>query len=216
MLTAFVAAGLALTRFGQRGKSADLTDDDRYGYSLVGLGYTLLVVGALNIIAFSGFVAAGYIDRILPSGTMKTDGDPNAAFVMVRLMDALGMALLGALFFVTNSMRRKRDRREPYNTSKFWGGLWYRLGEAVLFTVVFFLGLRYYASSNEDLLPIVALFLGMFVTSGETLVFGLAQRVLRAATALVGPPEQTVAKSTAGELEELAKLKGKGELSADE
>ena len=109
----------------------------------------------------------------------------------------MGMAQLGALFFVTNALRRKRDTGETYDTRKFWGGLWYRLGEAVLFTLVFFLAFRFYGSKTGDrFLPLVALCLGMFVTTGEALVFGLVQRVLKGAIALVGNSQPLRSGST--------------------
>jgi hypothetical protein len=105
--------------------------------------------------------------------------------VGIRLVISLAMSILGALFFVVNSLRRKRQRDDVYDSSKFWSGLWFRLGEAVIFTVVFFLAFRQQITGGDQFLPLIALLLGMFVTTGETLVFGLAQRVLRAAAALV-------------------------------
>ena len=43
-----------------------------YGYTLVGLGYALLLIATLNMIAFAGFARAGYIDVLFP-GTDETD-----------------------------------------------------------------------------------------------------------------------------------------------
>jgi hypothetical protein len=135
---------------------------------------------------------------------------------------AFGMTLQGALFFVTNSVRQKRDSREPYDPRKFWGGLWYRTGEAILFTVAFVFVLRYGPGKpaedgglvGDQWLPLVGLFLGMFVKSGEALIFGLAQRVLQAASGLVGQAE--VAVSVADEVARLADLRAKGLLSEEE
>jgi hypothetical protein len=158
-----------------------------FGESLVGLAYVLLLDGVLNLIAFAGFAATGVLNVMFPIASGETAPATVPPLVVgVRLIMALGMAVLGALFFVTNSLRQKRDRHEEYDAWKFWSGLWFRLGEAVLFTVVFFLALRHQAPHRDDLLPFLALLLGMFVTTGETLVFGLAQRVLKGAAALVG------------------------------
>lgn len=114
--------------------------------------------------------------------TGPTPGLPAAILLMI----SLGMSILGALFFVANSLREKRDEFEQFDHSGFWSGLWYRLGEAVLFTVVFFLVLRrFYPASGALWLPVLALFLGMFVKSGERLVFGLAKRVFAAVSTLL-------------------------------
>jgi hypothetical protein len=183
----------------------------RFGLALVGLGYIFYLDGVLNLIAFAGFAWTDVLDKVFPIGAAPdqhsaTDG----TIAAIRLIVSLGMAVLGALFFITNSLRGKRERIEIYDQYKFWSGTWFRLGEAVLFTVVFFLALRREATDSDRLLPLIALLLGMFVTTGETLVFGLAQRVLHAAVALVGiegpekkPPRVTgvskvTAPSTAG------------------
>jgi len=46
-------------------------------------------------------------------------------------------------------------------------------------------GSLWLSSGSDQFLPLIALLLSMFVTTGETLVFGLAQRVLRAAASVV-------------------------------
>jgi hypothetical protein len=158
-----------------------------FGGAIVGLGFVFLVDAILNLIAFSGFAKTGLLGQVFPI-MAPDDGVLESLNVVsaIRLVVSLGMAVLGALFFVTNSLRKKRERKLPYSETKFWAGLWFRLGEAVLFTVVFFLALRHYVPDSEQLLPLVALLVGMCVTTGETLVFGIAQRVLRGAAALVG------------------------------
>lgn len=157
-----------------------------FGRGLVGLGYVFLLDGILTLIAFAGFASTGILDQIFP--VLARDSvapDVPDLVVGIRLVISLAMSILGALFFVSNSLRRKRQRDDVYDSSKFWSGLWFRLGEAVIFTVVFFLAFRQQITGGDQFLPLIALLLGMFVTTGETLVFGLAQRVLRAAAALV-------------------------------
>jgi hypothetical protein len=162
-------------------------DRAMFGGAIVGLGLVFLVDAILNLIAFSGFAKSGLLAQVFPLIASDATGiESSNAVSAIRLIVSLGLAVLGALFFVTNSLRTKRERqRESYSERKFWAGLWFRLGEAVLFTVVFFLALRHYAPESEQLLPLIALLVGMFVTTGETLVFGLAQRVLKGAAALV-------------------------------
>lgn len=116
---------------------------------------------------------------------------------MVQLLFSLSMAILGALFFLANTLKELRDKSDAesreesttakkfdFNTAVFWGDFWYRLGEAVLFTIVTFLYFRYGGISTATL-PIVALFLGMFIRTGEQIVFGLSKRLLLGAQALI-------------------------------
>jgi hypothetical protein len=96
-------------------------------------------------------------------------------------------ALLGALFFFANSMWSKLREvdREPFDRSLFWAGLWFRIGEAILFNFVIFLVLRYFAPDRYVILPLVAVLVGMFLKAGEKLISGLANRVFAAFTELV-------------------------------
>lgn len=96
-------------------------------------------------------------------------------------------ALLGALFYFATSMwtKLREPNREPFDRSLFWGGLWFRIGEAILFNFVIFLTLRYFAPDRYVILPLVAVMVGMFLKAGETLISGLANRVFAAFTELV-------------------------------
>jgi len=84
----------------------------------------------------------------------------------------------------------KRDVRppaEPFEAARFWGGLWFRVGEALLFSLVVFLfaAAPGAGKSGGAWLLLMALLLGMFVKTGESLVAGLADRVFAAARQLV-------------------------------
>ncbi len=83
------------------------------------------------------------------------------------------------------TLRRKRKAEEPFSLSRYWAGLLFRLGEAVLFTfVMFLLFITYRLDAYEHVLEI-ALFIGMYIKTGERLMAGLADRVFAAAAALV-------------------------------
>jgi len=121
----------------------------------------------------------------------------SAAIKRVRLATLLllsiGTAIVGALFFVANSLRVKCAVAEPFSAARFWGGLWYRLGEAALFTLVMFWLVWRSADPKHDStpmnytwLPIVSLFLGMFVKSGESLVFAIAHGLFEAVRGFFG------------------------------
>jgi hypothetical protein len=145
----------------------------------------------MTVTALAGFSYSGVLGRIFGFAkgvnTLPPTTGASGVDTMVLLFSSLLMALLGALFYVTNSLQEKRRKgMEDFDWSIFWSGLWYRLGEAVLFTIVFFVAIRRFAPEGSDeWLPILALFLGMSVTAGERLVFGLARRVFLAVGALL-------------------------------
>lgn len=83
----------------------------------------------------------------------------------------------------------EEEECKPYDRMRLWSGLWYRLGEAILFALVIFLVIH---STEEEvpgnieaLLLLVGLLMGMFVKPAELLVNGLALRVLEAVKSLV-------------------------------
>ena len=73
---------------------------------------------------------------------------------------------------------------ERFDTHAFWSGAFFRAGEAVLFTFSFF-WLFWTSSWSVIWLPVLALFVGMFVKTGETVVFQLGERLLLATEALL-------------------------------
>jgi hypothetical protein len=79
-----------------------------------------------------------------------------------------------------------RTTEEPFDVHKFWSGTFFRIGEAVLFTFTFFWLL--WSSQRTEYavwLPVLALFVGMFVKTGETIIFRLGMRILSAAEAFL-------------------------------
>jgi hypothetical protein len=120
-------------------------------------------------------------------GLLFGNSAEDAYFTVALFMLSTGVSLLGALFFFATSLWSKMGspEREPFDRSLFWGGLWFRLGEAVLFNLVFFLLLRTYAPERYLVLPLVSLLVGMFLKAGETLISGIATRVFAAFEALV-------------------------------
>jgi hypothetical protein len=111
---------------------------------------------------------------------------PESTTVMLFLMLSCGVAVMGALFYFATSLWAKIGKAdlEPFDASLFWGGLWFRIGEALIFTAVLFLFVRVYANDRYLLLPLVALLVGMFLKSGERLIAGMANRLFAAFTQL--------------------------------
>jgi hypothetical protein len=95
-----------------------------------------------------------------------------------------------------------KTAEEPFDVHKFWSGAFFRVGEAVLFTFTFF-WLLWSSQSTEYAiwLPVLALFVGMFVKTGETIIFRLGMRILSAAEALLpaGGVERVATHGPAGE-----------------
>ncbi len=196
--------------------SDEQMNDEMFTGHLIGLGYFLLVDAVLTVVALCGLAATGQLDDVLKHGAnllASATGAPSATdapllddvstrrgFITqaIILGLSLAMAILGALFYFANSLWAKfAAKTEMFNRNVFWAGLWFRLAEAVVFTLAFFLALRFYASTDSlYLMPMLGLFIGMTVKSAEALVFGLAERTLAAATALVSPPEKKAPPAT--------------------
>ncbi len=186
-----------------------------YGKFLVGIGFVLFVdailcsasLAALSRASFPGEGGAseldgdefdaGLLEEMAESssdiaarlGGIFGDSLQDAVVIITLLAVSTLVAILGALFYFANSMWRRIEdpEREPFDASLFWGGLWFRLGEAVIFNLVLFFLLRSYASDRFFLLPLVALLIGMFLKSGERLIAGIAERMFAAFDALIPP-----------------------------
>jgi hypothetical protein len=272
-----------------------------YNRALVGLGYTIVLLGTLNFVALAGFAQSGHLDEIFQSSSEgesdkgesdkgesdkgksdkgksdkgksdegkadegkaddaeadddesnegesdegesdegesnegesdegesdegesdeSSDADSTSAAApvpkhikrvrrMIRVLLLPGYAILGALFFVAGTLRAKRDRIEqsaraggvnttqededgvsigPFSGPKFWGGLWYRLGEGILFSLVLLLlvGAEIIVESDkyEPWLLVLALMMGMFVKPAELMINGLAHRLFKAVETFV-------------------------------
>jgi hypothetical protein len=126
------------------------------------------------------------------------------AYILVAWL----MSVLGALFFITNRLWLKgfgqSGDTQEFQKERFWAGFFMRLGEAQIFTLVMILvlatGSGSFSVSGEGTqsivfsykwLPLVGLMLGMFVKSGERIVFGLANRLFAAMEAFLPSRAET-------------------------
>lgn len=172
-------------RIGQSDSDSEFAIDDRemslrrYTRFLVLLGSLLIVLGLASGIGLSGLVFDGTLT--IP---IIDEDEPLPPLKAGRILGlSIIMGVLGSVFFTANVLFNKRQN-EPSNFDVyvFWGGFCFRMGESVVFVLVFFL-----ISIVDDgafaniykLLPILALFLGMFVKSGERIVFGISERVFK-------------------------------------
>lgn len=199
---------------------------DGYNQALVGLGFALVLLGVLNFVALAGFAAIGEMDLILQSKQPMNPDIPPATGApeipkndcvsgndepleaedvqsMVRLFLLPGFALLGSLFFVAGSVRRKREELvkrladensgsgdhdktdlgiTDYNSAWLFAGLWYRMGEAVLFALVIFLFVQsgfieIKAEHDKVWVLLMALLMGMFIKPAEHMINGIALKL---------------------------------------
>lgn len=174
------------------------TNDRQYGRYLVGVGYALVTLVLVDIVLFAGLARRNILQVIVPWGgdvgseTVLSAPLAGGAVLAGELLVALLLAVSGALFYIANALRTKRDSAELFDYSRFWSGLWFRLGEVALFTLVLFVVSRWQNwRSPTFFLPPLALLIGMFVKSGEQLIFGLAERIF-AATAALLPESRSV------------------------
>ena len=175
-------------------------NETRYNRFLVGLGYALLLCAIANVVALAGLSWNGSLPWLI-DGKRPPDARLQEHQVCgIRILVTMNMSVLGALFFIANSLRKKRQCGDEFDAGRFWSGLWYRVGEAILFTVVFYLVLHRFmtpsnpgaseaakaAPQNVDLwTPILGLLVGMFIQSGERIVYGIAQRVFAGVSAVL-------------------------------
>jgi hypothetical protein len=106
----------------------------------------------------------------------------------IQLLFALGFTIMGALFFFAKSLWVKMQSTPiiQFDERIFWAGLWFRLGEAVVFTVVVFLALFYeHFSEGLSWMPFISLIIGISVKAAENLIAGITERVLDSVKALV-------------------------------
>lgn len=156
--------------------SATPVSQDEYSRYLILVGTMLVVLSLAIAIVLS---SPAYLKS--PSG-VEGIAAPQPKYGTLAL--SIAMAILGSLFFIANSLvLKRRSGDEPFNDMAFWSGLWFRIGEALLFVLVLFLiisgstGHVALGGVGFEQLPAAALLVGMFVKSGERVIFGLAERM---------------------------------------
>jgi hypothetical protein len=230
----FSALRLAPRPKHARGEARDDCAESRRLFlrAQVGVGYALLSLAVVGVVTFAGLVQAEATGLPQPLSPVQC---------AMRVVLSMNMAILGSLFFVANALRKNRDcKQERFDREYFWAGLWYRLGEAVLFTLVVYLFFHYFAdpapaavaarrdasgqgfwsmlfsfspygqwtqaaehaavAKNSDLwMPLMGLLLGMFIKTGERIVFGVADKVFKATKMLLPAESDGVTPAGSGD-----------------
>lgn len=115
------------------------------------------------------------------------DGEPTSSGTGTAVAIAEASANAPAVAVATGQApSEKHAHAEPFDAHAFWSGGFFRVGEAVLFTFAFF-WLIWTSNRRNDViwLPVLGLFVGMFVKTGEAIIFRLGMRVLSAVEALL-------------------------------
>lgn len=120
---------------------------------------------------------------------LGAERDRQSRTLALLLVIGVSNAVLGAIFYVAQSYRRKRDVIiGNFDPDLFWASLWYRVGEAALITVVVFFFLLYFvdvsSSPNGKLpwnvatLPLLGLLIGIRVKQAEGVVRLFSERTI--------------------------------------
>ena len=144
----------------------------------------VLVRGAYHGVEDAPALDGQMQSSVLIDGLVEIKQRAESASVLVLVSTAL--SLVGVFFFVGFATRRNMlQDNEEFVVARFWTGIFLGTGQAVIYMLVFFLLLAWQNVESFGLLPLLALVTGMFIKSGERVIFGLAQRVFAAVEVLL-------------------------------
>lgn len=193
----------------EAGKLVDVSQKNEYLYGefLSFLGVLILVLTLVCAVGLGGLLIQGKMSipfvpgagEEVERGVGIEDGAPGeaaagpvdrfSAAAAFTLILSMLLAVAGSAFFTANSLVHKWGK-EDFSLSGFWSGFWFRLGESLLFVLVIFLILcssQAFYNDYINWLPALSLLMGMFVKSGERLIFGLAERLFEVARGILPP-----------------------------
>jgi hypothetical protein len=172
---------------------------------IFGLGVMLNGFGGVGIVGAAGLIHHGQLyekaAELAASGAEDAQAQVaslRSAAVMANerrassVLLAGGMAFIGSFLYTALALWRKqrgKSDEEAFDVGQLLAGGALRSGEALLFTLVFVLLTQVEPDGEFDAwLPVAGLMVGMFVKSGERVVFNLAQRIFAVAQAIVPAP----------------------------
>jgi len=171
--------------------------ENAYATHLAGVGTSMLVSGLIAAAVLAALIVAGVVSLAPDVSSVSSTERYRQA---VYLLTASGLAMIGSQFFVANTLWNRGFgalEREPFDVGHFWAGLALRMGEAQVFTLVVAVFLARQGRLTYEWLPILGLFLGMYVKTAEAIIFGLARRVFTVVSSLVEPEARSERHSTA-------------------
>lgn len=168
----------------------------------------LLVSVVTTMMLYNGQLAVTARDFAAQLSTSATPSPSGKGKVLgIVLVLSISLSWCGAGLYVVQRLEAKRnDPNEFFNFLEFFRGIWSRVGQANLYTLLFFLLIwangeaigseRVPGGTNTAVawdivksyawLPILGLLSGLLVKSAESVVFGLGCRLLAAVSAFLG------------------------------
>ena len=146
-----------------------------------------LLIGGAVVVGIAALIKRGKLPSVLTEDYFKRK--PDALQSEIILLCSCAMSCLGVLFFIAKRLRKKRKGNDPFSIAKFWSGLIFRIGEALTFSFVLFVIFWSAGGERYHLLPVLALFIGMFVEAGERVMMGIADGLFAASKRLFPLPE---------------------------
>jgi hypothetical protein len=121
--------------------------------------------------------------RSEPAPAQPTASD---ASTPITLSESMSVRVQGGADKSVVTMFSETTYSERFDVHAFWSGAFFRVGEAVLFTFAFF-WLLWTSGDRAHVIwmPVLGLFVGMFVRTGEAVVFRLGERLLLATQSLL-------------------------------
>ncbi len=193
-LLCLTVGGFRLMQRAPKGGSA-------YAPFIFGLGVLMNGVGGMGVVGVAGLIHSQQLPRdeseiTLVAGDTAADVDKEATETAIRIGEqrrarfvllAGAMAFIGSIFYIALALYRKQhDKKEAFDVGKLVSGGALRSGESMLFVLCFVLLTQVQSSTQLDgWLPVTGLMLGMFVKSGERLVFNLAERIFELAQTII-------------------------------
>ncbi|MEE8583399.1 MAG: fibronectin type III domain-containing protein [Acidobacteriota bacterium] len=190
---------------------ADHPNEHLYDQFLSFLGVTMAILVLDVAVIIGGLIKQGYLQ--VPLNLPPTTSDRVEMARGLVLIISCGLGVLGSVFFTANTLHRKRGQVE-FDVEKFWSGFWFRLGESVLFALVLFLAIIAFQENPDKYLAYLiptALLIGMFVKTGERLIFGLAERIFAMMRGIL-PVSEGAATSRPGRPRNLTVTKKNGQV----
>lgn len=203
----------------ERAKLFGQTLFDRHA---TGLAYFFMVVVLLvsvvtAMLLYNGQLAVTARDFAaqLATGVVATGGSKGKVLSIVLVL-SIALSWCGAGLFMVQRLEAKRhDPEETFNFMEFFRGLWSRIGQANLYTLLFFLliwgngealgservpggtntGVAWDIVRSYAWLPLLGLVSGLLVKSAESVIFGLGTRILAAVSGFLGSDANGASKS---------------------
>jgi hypothetical protein len=148
--------------------------------------FFLLSLSTMMSLFGASFYVVNQVRTKRPQLITESPGDASLAMLNPAAPPSAGPSSVTGRDGQTTNEKPKENRSEPFDVHAFWSGAFFRVGEAVLFTFAFF-WLIWTSDRRTEVvwLPVLGLFVGMFVKTGEAIIFRLGMRVLSAVEALL-------------------------------